>query len=119
MVFLQNVTLSLAYREAHAHHGHYFRNGIKCWQGLCPCLHTCGHTQAVTQALGQGWLGAPEELSAPPGHQAARQQAQAEITTPPANTLLPNFMKLKNSHKHLCAVISKMVQPRESRIEAG
>lgn len=66
MVFLQNVTLSVAHKEARAHHGasgHYFRNGIKCWQSFCPCLHratpathTCGHTQA----LGQGWLGAPE-----------------------------------------------------------
>lgn len=72
MVFLQNVTLSLAYKEAHAHHGasgHYFRNGIKCWQSFCPCLHRAtalrhSHvwpcTGSDTQALGQGWLRAPE-----------------------------------------------------------
>lgn len=59
------------------------------------------------------------ELQAPPGHQPVRQQAQAEIITPPANSLLPNFMKLKNTCKHLCVVISKMVQPQEIRTEAG
>lgn len=134
MVFLQNVTLSLAYKEARAHHrasGHYFRNGIKCWQSFCPCLHRATTLPPLTRvAVHRQWHTGPgtglahgsglqRELQAPPGHWSVRQQAQAEIITPPANSLLPNFMKLNNTRKNLCAVISKMVQPQETRIEAS
>lgn len=124
MVFLQNVTVSLAHKEAHAHHGasgHYFRNGIKCWQSLCLCLHrattlTCGCTQAVTQALGQDWLGAPEGAA---GSSWAVSEAASPGRSNPASSLLPNFMRLKNTQKHICVVISK-VQPQKPELrQAG
>lgn len=90
MVFLQNVTVSLAHKEAHAHHGasgHYFRNGIKCWQSLCLCLHRA--TTLTRVAAHRRWhrhwdrtgSGLQRELQAPPG-QSVRQQAQAEAILP-------------------------------------
>lgn len=130
MVFLQNVTLSLAYREARAHHGasgHYFRDGIKCWQSFCPCLLRATTVPPLTRVAAhrqchRHWdragSGLQRELQAPPGHQWG-SKPRAQIITPPANSPLPNFMKLKNTRKHLCAVTSKMVQPQETRIEAG
>lgn len=47
-------------------------------------------------------------------------EAKAEIITPPANSLLPNFMKLKNTCEHLCVVISKMVPSQQTEVrQAG
>lgn len=72
-MFLQNVTLSLAYEKARSRcwaSGHQFRNGIKCWQSFCPCLsseplpahashiHGCAHRLPPVshKALGHGLL---------------------------------------------------------------
>lgn len=76
---------------------------------------SCGCTQAVTQALGQDWLGAPEGAA---GSSWAVSEAASPGRSNPASSLLPNFMRLKNTQKApLCGYFQSSTS--ETRTEAG
>lgn len=88
-MFLENVTLSLAYKEARAHQESAgIISGVALSAGRVSAhasteprrsrhSHVWPHTGSDTQALGQGWLGAPEGTVSSSCASSVRQQAQA------------------------------------------